>query len=121
MATNKTAAASHDHFPWNHVIGFALSIIFTLVALWVGLSTDLSTTAKLVIIFVFAFFQAAVQLIMFMHVTESDTGRWQVVTMVFSAFIALAFVLGSVWITMGHSKHMENMNHDQHKMENMDK
>ncbi|MFY4776082.1 cytochrome aa3 quinol oxidase subunit IV [Metabacillus sp. RGM 3146] len=118
MATNKTAVNSHDHFPWSHVIGFALSIIFTLVALWVGFNPALSSNAKLIIIFVFAFFQAAVQLLMFMHLTESDSGKWQIITILFSAFVALAFVLGSVWITMGHSDHMYHMNHN-HEMKDM--
>jgi cytochrome aa3-600 menaquinol oxidase subunit IV len=118
---NKTAANEHGGFPWKHLIGFVLSIVLTLFALWIALGTDLSLTWILIIIFGFAFLQAALQLLMFMHVTENSTstkltGRVQVGNILFAAFVAIVIVLGSVWVmTAGHAKHDK---HDEPKTEN---
>lgn len=118
---NKTAANEHGGFPWKHLIGFVLSIVLTLFALWVALETDLSLTWILIIIFGFAFLQAALQLLMFMHLTENSTstkltGRVQVGNILFAAFVAIVIVVGSVWVmTAGHAKHDK---HDEPKTEN---
>jgi cytochrome aa3-600 menaquinol oxidase subunit IV len=118
---NKTSVNGHGGFPWKHLIGFVLSIVLTLFALWVALGTDLSLTWILIIIFGFAFLQAALQLLMFMHVTENSTstkltGRVQVGNILFAAFVAIVIVIGSVWVmTAGHAKHDK---HDEPKTEN---
>jgi cytochrome aa3-600 menaquinol oxidase subunit IV len=118
---NKTAVNGHGGFPWKHLVGFVLSIVLTLFALWVALGTDLSLTWILIIIFGFAFLQAALQLLMFMHVTENSTntkltGRVQVGNILFAAFVAIVIVIGSVWVmTAGHAKHDK---HDKPKTEN---
>ncbi|MCM3733103.1 cytochrome aa3 quinol oxidase subunit IV [Fictibacillus nanhaiensis] len=118
---NKTEVNGHGGFPWKHLVGFVLSIVLTLFALWVALGTDLSLTWILIIIFGFAFLQAALQLLMFMHVTENSTntkltGRVQVGNILFAAFVAIVIVIGSVWVmTAGHAKHDK---HDKPKTEN---
>jgi cytochrome aa3-600 menaquinol oxidase subunit IV len=118
---NKSVANEHGGFPWKHLIGFVMSIVLTLFALWVALETDLSLTWILIIIFGFAFLQAALQLLMFMHVTENSTsskltGRVQVGNILFAAFVAIVIVIGSVWVmTAGHAKHDK---HDEPKTEN---
>jgi cytochrome aa3-600 menaquinol oxidase subunit IV len=120
MAKN-SATADHSGFPWKHLIGFLLSIVLTVVALWVALYTDLSLNLILIIIFGFAFLQAALQLLMFMHVTENSTssrltGRVQVGNILFAAFIAIVIVIGSVWVmAAGHAEHDK---HDEPKTEN---
>ena len=86
-------SAEHSHFPWKHIVGFVLSIVLTLLALWV-IYTDLSMAAKLWIIFGFAIIQAGLQLLMFMHMTESDSGKIQVGNTLFAAFIAVAIIEG---------------------------
>ncbi|MCY7798336.1 cytochrome aa3 quinol oxidase subunit IV [Bacillus haynesii] len=100
-------SAEHSHFPWKHVVGFVLSIVLTLLALWV-IYTDLSMAAKLWIIFGFAIIQAGLQLLMFMHMTESDSGKIQVGNTLFAAFIAVAIIAGSVWISAAHNYHGDN-------------
>lgn len=118
---NKTVANEHHGFPWKHLIGFVLSIVLTLFALWIALETDLSMTWILIIIFGFAFLQAALQLLMFMHVTENSTksnltSRVQIGNILFAAFVAIVIVIGSVWVmTAGHAKHDK---HDVPKTEN---
>lgn len=95
-------SAEHSHFPWKHIVGFILSIVLTLLALWVAVYTDLSSSAKLWIIFGFAFIQAALQLLMFMHMTESENGTIQVGNTLFGFFGAIVIVLGSIWIFAAH-------------------
>ncbi|WP_416730498.1 cytochrome aa3 quinol oxidase subunit IV [Fictibacillus sp. JL2B1089] len=123
---NKTVANEHHGFPWKHLIGFVLSIVLTLFALWIALETDLSMTWILIIIFGFAILQAALQLLMFMHVTENSTkgnltSRVQIGNILFAAFVAIVIVIGSVWVmAAGHAKHDKHQhspnteNHEDH-------
>src|SRR5699024_4691907 len=87
-------------FPWQQDIGFVLSIVLTLLALWVALGTTLSVFWVLVIIFAFSILQAAVQLLMFMHLTETSNGLLQATTMIHSLFIFIVIIAGSVWVMM---------------------
>ena len=57
-----------------HTVGFIASIVLTLLAVFVTLYTNMTFHAKTTIIFGFAFIQA-VQLLMFMHLTEGKDGR----------------------------------------------
>ncbi len=58
-------------FPKHHVMGFIFSLVLTVVALAV-LLYDLSYQIGMTILLVTAFLQASVQLVMFMHVGESE-------------------------------------------------
>ncbi|NGP45421.1 cytochrome aa3 quinol oxidase subunit IV [Bacillaceae bacterium SIJ1] len=87
-----------SHFPWKHIIGFVLSIVFTLAAVWVSFGTDLSLDAKVWAIFIFAFIQAGLQLFLFMHVSEGKAGAIQVGNLLFAIFITLVIVVGSIWV-----------------------
>ncbi|PLR67778.1 MULTISPECIES: cytochrome aa3 quinol oxidase subunit IV [Bacillaceae] len=105
MATNQqktVQAADHNHFPWTHVIGFVSSIVLTLIALWIGLYTNFALSVKIAVVFTLAFIQAGIQLFMFMHMTESSSGRVQVINTVFAIFVAVVTVLGSVWVMNDH-------------------
>ncbi|WP_163655377.1 cytochrome aa3 quinol oxidase subunit IV [Listeria sp. PSOL-1] len=108
MAENKNTNQAHGSvIPWKHIIGFALSIILTLMAVWVALYSSLDYSIKVVTIFIFAFIQAALQLLMFMHMTEGRNGRIQAGHILFSAFIAIVVVLGSYWVMeIGHMNHL---------------
>ncbi|WP_034764174.1 cytochrome aa3 quinol oxidase subunit IV [Rossellomorea vietnamensis] len=88
---------NHSGLPWTQIIGFILSIALTFLAVWFGLYTNLAYELIVAIVFVLAFLQAAIQLFMFMHVTEGE-GRWQVGKMMSAAFIAIVIVAGSVWV-----------------------
>ncbi|MGJ3204656.1 cytochrome aa3 quinol oxidase subunit IV [Geobacillus thermoleovorans] len=92
-------ANSHrESFPWKHIIGFLLSLVLTFAALWVALSSGLPLKAVIVIIVLFAIIQASLQLFLFMHVNESDRGKVQTFNMVYSFFIAVVVVAGSIWV-----------------------
>jgi cytochrome aa3-600 menaquinol oxidase subunit IV len=87
----------HETFPWKHIVGFILSLLLTFAALWVALSSGLSTAAVIGIIVILAVIQASLQLFMFMHMTESDSGKIQTINMAYSFFIAVVVVVGSIW------------------------
>ncbi|MFS0786898.1 cytochrome aa3 quinol oxidase subunit IV [Shouchella sp. 1P09AA] len=101
---NQNEASSHDHgFPWKHVVGFALSIVLTLLAVWVMSQTNLAWSIRVIIIFAFAFIQMGVQLFMFMHIGEGKDGKWQIGHTVFAIAIAVIIVVGSYFVLMtGH-------------------
>ncbi|MBO1513389.1 cytochrome aa3 quinol oxidase subunit IV [Metabacillus bambusae] len=94
--TNNTS--NHNHFPWSQIIGFIFSIVLTFLAVWLGLYTDLPLNTIIIIVFSLAFLQAAIQLFMFMHVSEGESGVWQVGKMISAALIAIIIVVGTVWV-----------------------
>lgn len=96
-------AQPKSNFPAKEVFGFLSSIVLTLLAIVVAFRTNLSGGAIMAIIGGLALLQAGLQLIMFMHVTEGKDGRANVINMLYSAFLALVIVFGSIWIlTSGH-------------------
>ncbi|KEK23778.1 cytochrome aa3 quinol oxidase subunit IV [Bacillus gaemokensis] len=99
MGQNNTQANGHAHsgFPWSHVFGFILSLALTFLALYVALYTDLPLSTILTTIIVMALAQGLLQLIMFMHLKEGE-GRIQILTMIYSFFVAIATVGLTVWI-----------------------
>ncbi|RLQ93427.1 cytochrome aa3 quinol oxidase subunit IV [Falsibacillus albus] len=128
------ASHSESRFPWKHLVGFIFSIVLTLIALWVGLYSGFSTKMIITFIVILAILQAIIQLFMFMHVTESENGKWQTGTMLYAAFIAVAIVAGTIWVMsfgMGYMDHkdmkdmkghdkMEMKHDDSGNMDNMD-
>ncbi|WP_058308298.1 cytochrome aa3 quinol oxidase subunit IV [Gracilibacillus massiliensis] len=97
-------SAHTSRFPWNLLVGFVLSIALTLLAVFVAFNTNFSKSIILGIIGTLAIFQALIQLFMFMHVTEGKEGIINVVNMIYSVFLALVIVFGSIWVlTSGHA------------------
>lgn len=97
MGQNNTQANAHSGFPWSHVFGFILSLALTFLAVYVALYTSLPLSTILTAILVMAVAQAALQFVMFMHMTEGE-GVIQTLTVVFHFFIATVTVVGTVWI-----------------------
>lgn len=94
MEQNNTQAKG---FPWSHVFGFVLSLALTFGAVFIALETTLPFSTIFTVIIVMAIAQALLQLIMFMHLNEGE-GAIQILTMVYSFFIAATIIVGSVWI-----------------------
>ncbi len=91
-------------FPYRHVGGFLLSIIMTLGAVIVAFKTNLSFNMIMLIIGTLAFLQAGLQLTMFMHVNEGNSGKYNIINMAYSVFLAAVIVVGSIWVlTSGHA------------------
>ncbi|KIY22793.1 MULTISPECIES: cytochrome aa3 quinol oxidase subunit IV [Mesobacillus] len=91
-------------FPISHVIGFFMSLVLTFGAAWIALQSSLSMTAVMWIIGTLAVIQAGIQLYMFMHINESNDRIANNINIIYSAFIAVVIVAGSIWVmTSGHS------------------
>jgi cytochrome aa3 quinol oxidase subunit IV len=88
----------HNHSAKPHIIGYILSLILTVLAFVVMLYTSLPMSWKITILLVLAVMQLLVQLIYFMHITESEDGVYQVINVVYGIFVAVTVVAGSIWI-----------------------
>lgn len=82
-------------FPLKQVMGYVFSLILTFIALLVYI-LDMSKTVGMTIFILTAFIQATVQLVVFMHVRETDDSRSIFTTLYYSAFLALATVFGTL-------------------------
>jgi cytochrome o ubiquinol oxidase subunit IV len=87
-----------EGFPWSHVIGFVISIVLTLIALWLVQSRAHSPRWLLTVTLALAILQILVQLFFFMHITESHGPRWHAQMITIGFLFVLAIVAGSIWI-----------------------
>ncbi|MFD2706012.1 cytochrome aa3 quinol oxidase subunit IV [Salibacterium lacus] len=90
-------SAENEKFPKKHIVGFLGSLVLTLAAAWAALGSDLPTHWIIISIMVMAVIQAFIQLFMFMHLTETESGGLQVGNMLHAFFIAAVIIAGSVW------------------------
>ena len=86
-------------FPVKYVTGFIFSLVLTVVALCV-LWFDLSAKAGLILLLVTAFMQAGIQLVMFMHVGESEDKASIYTNVYYALFIAIVTILGTLLTTV---------------------
>ncbi|MBP1154255.1 MULTISPECIES: cytochrome aa3 quinol oxidase subunit IV [unclassified Paenibacillus] len=92
-------------FPLGHVFGFILSLLLTFSAAGVALRTSLPFHTIMWIIGSLAVVQAALQLFMFMHVSEGEDRHTQVINIVYGILMAVIIVLGTIWV-MSFGDHM---------------
>ncbi|WDL99511.1 cytochrome aa3 quinol oxidase subunit IV [Alicyclobacillus sp. ALC3] len=89
----------HEGFPWKHIIGYLLSLVLTAIAFWVSLVLHFSTAQTIGTILGLAVIQMAVQLFLFMHLTEKIHGdAVQKVFIYTGIMFALVVVIGSMWV-----------------------
>lgn len=94
-------------YPISHVIGFVLSLVMTFAAAGVALKTNLSFKAIMWIIGSLAVLQAALQLTMFMHMSEGEDSKTNIVNIIYAIFTAIVIVAGTVWVmSFGMHDHM---------------
>jgi len=98
-ASNKSHApqAAHGSLK-SYVVGFALSIVLTIVPLAVVLGGWLDKTSTIVVILAMAVLQFAVQLLFFMHLREGENARWNILSLLLGVVILVTIVGGSIWI-----------------------
>jgi len=92
---------NHTKYPVGHIVGFVLSLVMTILAIWVALHTPLSKTVIMTVIGALSFLQAGMQLFMFMHVNESENKKIQIINITYALLIALTVIIGSVWVMHG--------------------
>lgn len=82
----------------SYIIGFVLSIVLTIIPLFVVIGMDLGRTTTLIVILAAAVLQFAVQLMFFMHLREGEDARWNLTALLLGGVILLTIVAGSIWI-----------------------
>ncbi|MCL6453372.1 MAG: cytochrome C oxidase subunit IV family protein [Alicyclobacillus sp.] len=80
------------------VIGFVLSIILTLIALWAVMNRVLGAGSLIALILILGAIQIFIQLFFFMHVTESKGPNWHAWMLALGLVFVIAIVAGSIWI-----------------------
>jgi cytochrome o ubiquinol oxidase operon protein cyoD len=95
----------------SYVIGFVLSIIFTLAA-YIPVSIHLNSSRTVFsqemlisLVLFFALAQLFVQLFFFLHLSQEKKPRWNLIFFLSTASIILIIVLASLWI-------MQNLNYN---------
>jgi len=94
----------------SYVIGFLLSLIFTLIPYSLVIHQSLDKNALLATILGFALLQMVVQMIFFLHLGREKKPHWNLFFLVSTIGIILLVMVGSLWI-MSHLSHgMSSMN-----------
>ena len=100
-------ANSHNgnhHSAKPYIIGFILSIVLTVAALFLTLNSVMSVTALIVTILVLACLQIVVQLFFFMHINEGEGPAYHVVALSFALLFTVVIIGGSIWIMAFNSQ-----------------
>ena len=82
----------------SYIVGFVLSILLTLAPYYLVVYNLLQAQVAYIAIAIFALAQLLVQVVFFLHMTSEDKPRWNLTAFIFTAFAALLFVVGSLWI-----------------------
>ncbi len=77
-------------------MGFGFSLLLTVIALAV-VKFDMSYNMAFAILLVTALAQATVQLVLFMHIGESEDKKTLYTTILYSVFVAAVTVLGTLF------------------------
>lgn len=86
--------------PVKHILGFLLSLILTVAAAWVALESNLPVRWIIAGILVMAVIQAAIQLFLFMHLTETEGVGHAPWNMMFHSAIIVGIVVAGSLFTM---------------------
>lgn len=81
-----------------YLIGFALSVVLTVIPFVLVMIGTLPVKAVLFSIVAAAVIQILVHLYYFLHMNNSSDEAWNMVALVFTALIIAIIVVGSLWI-----------------------
>lgn len=93
-----------------YVTGLVLSIVLTVIPFSLVMLKMASPMVAIAIILVCAIAQILVQAIFFLHMNSSSEQSWNVMTGVYTVFIVVFLVIGSMWI-FDHLHHNMLMGH----------
>ena len=82
-------------FPKQHVMGFGFSLLLTLLALSV-VTFDMSYNIAFAILLATALAQATVQLVLFMHIGESEDKKMLYTSILYAVFVGVVTIIGSL-------------------------
>lgn len=95
--TSSKSSASHGSLK-SYSIGFALSILLTILPIAAVVSDWFGRAATITIILIAAVLQFIVQLLFFMHLREGEDSKWNVMALLCGTIILVLVVGGSIWI-----------------------
>jgi len=84
-------------FPLKQVMGFAFSLVLTVVALMVYF-TDMSYTMGMTVLLITAFVQAGLQVVVFMHAGETKDKASIYINIYYALIIALFTIFGTLLV-----------------------
>ena len=92
-------------FPWQYVIGFALSLVLTVIPLMLVVHHVIPLGPLTWAILGCAVLQIFIQLFMFMHFTHTGGSgpAYQTITLTIGFFFTFIFIGASIWIMSFHS------------------
>ncbi len=82
----------------SYIIGFILSITLTLIPYYIVTTHAMSIPTTYALILLFAVLQFIIQVVFFLHVTEGQDSKWNIMALVFTIVVLLILVFGSMWI-----------------------
>ncbi|CAL4325395.1 cytochrome o ubiquinol oxidase subunit IV [Buchnera aphidicola] len=87
-----------------YIIGFLLSVLFTILPFICTLNHFFSKTVLFFIILLCALTQIVVHFVYFLHLNFSKKNTWNIISLFFILIIICIIIFGSIWI-------MYNLNH----------
>jgi cytochrome o ubiquinol oxidase operon protein cyoD len=82
----------------SYTIGFILSIVLTIIPLYMVLNHTVTGGDLIFFILIFAVLQFIVQLFFFMHIRSGEAPRYNVMALILGLVIAFTIVASSIWI-----------------------
>ncbi|MDI2090037.1 cytochrome o ubiquinol oxidase subunit IV [Commensalibacter oyaizuii] len=98
-------AGDHGHGSvTSYIIGFILSVLFTVASFAIVITHSLSFSATTAALGVLAVLQIFVQVTFFLHVSAAPEKRSDLISFLFSIFVALVIVFGTLFVmhNVGH-------------------
>lgn len=92
----------------DYVKGFLASLVLTVIPFYVVWAQSLPASTTYAIIFSCAIVQVFVHFKYFLHMEAKTTeGRWNLVSLMFTAIVVLILIAGSVWIIYNMTVNMK--------------
>ena len=83
----------------SYMIGFALSVVLTVIPFWVVMADVTDNLAlALAVIFGMGAIQIVVHVHYFLHVTIQADEGWQLMSLLFTAIVLVIILAGSIWV-----------------------
>ncbi|MDR7000762.1 cytochrome o ubiquinol oxidase operon protein cyoD [Neobacillus niacini] len=90
--------AEHTGSMKAYVIGFVLSIILTIIPLFLVLNHLMGKTVLMISILIAAVLQFVIQLFFFMHIRDGEGPRYNAAALILGIIFVLTIVIGSMWV-----------------------
>ncbi|MDF1757587.1 MAG: cytochrome o ubiquinol oxidase subunit IV [Legionellaceae bacterium] len=82
----------------SYVIGFALSIAFTLLSFYLVAYSVQPPKTLYISVGVLAIIQFAIQTIFFLHLNPRSNASWNLISFMFTVLMTVVLIIGTMWI-----------------------